>query len=86
MVPEDAREHCKEILGNFAHRYYPRHGIWGSEGMTLGAFVADDYAAWVNASRPRSITVERIESWKSRRLRAGRSASKVYEICSHWHG
>ena len=67
--------------------------------MPLGAFVADAYAAWINASRPgtaantleklnryfrtwypeplSSIAVERIESWKSRRLRAGRSASTV---------
>jgi hypothetical protein len=54
MMPEDAREQCKKLLGNFAHSYHPLHGIRGFEGMTLGAFVADDYAAWVNASRPRT--------------------------------
>jgi hypothetical protein len=67
--------------------------------MTLGMFIADAYATWVNASRPRTaantlerlhrhfrtwypepltaITVERIESWKARRLSEGRSPSTV---------
>jgi len=99
MTPEEARERCKKVLGNFAHGFHPFHGIRGSDGMTLGAFIADDFAAWVNVSRPRtaadtleklyrhfrtwypeplsSITVERIEAWKARRSRAGRSASTV---------
>ena len=54
MMPEDVGEHCKKILGNVAHSYDPHHGIRGPEGMSLGAFLADDYAAWVNASRPRA--------------------------------
>ena len=55
MMPETAREQCKKILGNFTHRYHVHHSIRRSEGMTLGAFVADDYATWVDASRPRSL-------------------------------
>ncbi len=54
MMPEGAREQCKKILGNFTHRYHPHHSIRQSEGMPLGAFVADDYATRVNASRPRT--------------------------------
>jgi site-specific recombinase XerD len=75
------------------------HGIQGTDGMTLGMFIADTYTRWVNASRPRTasntleklyrlfrtwyaepltvITVERIESWKARRLNEGRSPTTV---------
>ena len=38
-MPEDTQEQCKEIPGNFAHSHHPRHGIRGSEGITLGAVV-----------------------------------------------
>jgi len=99
LNPDEARERCRKVLGNVAHGNHPLHGIRGSEGMTLGMFIADAYTIWLNASRPRTavntleklhrhfrnwypepltaITVERIESWKARRLNEGRSPSTV---------
>src|SRR5437660_2324602 len=99
LAPEEARERCQKVLGNFAHGRHPLHGIGGTDGTTLGRFIADTYTKWVKASRPRTaantleklqrlfrtwysepltaITVERIESWKARRLNAGRSAATV---------
>jgi hypothetical protein len=99
LTPEEAREQCKQVLGNIAHGNHPLHGINGSDGMTFGMFIADAYTTWINASRPRTaantleklhrhfrtwypesltaITVERIESWKARRLGEGRSPSTV---------
>jgi len=99
IAPEEARERCQKVLGNVAHGCHPLHGISGSEGMSLGMFIADTYTTWVNASRPRTatntleklhrhfrtwypeplaaITVERIESWKARRLNEGRSPVTV---------
>jgi hypothetical protein len=99
IAPEEARERCQKVLGNVAHGCHPLHGISGTEGITLGMFIADTYTTWVNASRPRTaantlekshrlfrtwypepltaITVERIESWKARRLNEGRSPSTV---------
>jgi Arm DNA-binding domain len=99
LTPLEARERCRKVIGNVVHGNHPLHGIQGSEGMTLGMFIADAYTAWINASRPRtsantleklhrhfrtwysepltSITVERIESWKARRLSEGRSPSTV---------
>ena len=97
--PEDARDRCQKVLGNLAHGRHPLHGIGGTDGITLGMFIADTYTTWVKASRPRTaantleklhrlfrtwypepltaITLERIESWKARRLNAGRSAATV---------
>lgn len=99
IAPEEARERCQKVLGNVAHGCHPLHGISGTEGITLGMFIADTYTTWVNASRPRTaantleklhrhfrtwypepltaITVERIESWKARRLSEGRSPVTV---------
>jgi integrase len=99
VAPEDARERCQKVLGNFAHGRHPLHGLGGTDGITLGMFIADTYTTWIRASRPRTagdtleklhrhfrtwyrepltaITVERIESWKARRLNAGRSAATV---------
>ena len=99
IEPEEARQRCQNVLGNFAHGRHPLHGISGSEGMTLGTFIVNAYTMWINASRPRTaantleklhrhfrtwypepltaITVERIESWKARRLSEGRSPSTV---------
>lgn len=37
-----------------AHGNHPLHGISGSDGMTLGMFIADAYTTWVNAGRPRT--------------------------------
>src|ERR1700732_1989918 len=98
VAPEDARERCQKVLGNVAHGRHPLHGLGGTDGITLGMFMADTYTTWVKASRPRTaantleklhrlfrtwdpepltaITVERIESWKARRLNAGRSADR----------
>jgi integrase len=99
LTPLEARERCRKVLGNVVHGNHPLHGIQGSEGMTLGMFIADEYTPWINASRPRTsantleklhrhfrtwfaepltaITVERVESWKARRLSDGRSPSTV---------
>ena len=99
LAPEEARERCQKVLGNFAHGRHPLHGLGGTDGITLGMFIADTYTTWVKASRPRTaantleklhrlfrtwypepltaITLERIESWKARRLNAGRSAATV---------
>ena len=99
LAPEEARERCQKVLGNFAHGRHPLQGIGGTDGITLGMFVADTYTTWIKASRPRTaadtleklhrhfrtwypepltaITVERIESWKARRLNAGRSPATV---------
>ena len=99
LSPEEARTRCQKILGNVAHGQHPLHGIQGTDGMTLGMFIAEAYTTWVNASRPRTasntleklyrlfrtwypepltaVTVERIESWKARRLNEGRSPSTV---------
>ncbi len=99
LAPDEARERCQKVLGNFAHCRHPLQGIGGTDGITLGIFIADTYTTWVKASRPRTaantleklhrhfrtwypepltaITVERIESWKARRLNAGRSAATV---------
>ena len=81
------------------HGLHPLHGLGGTDGITLGMFIADTYTTWINASRPRTaantleklhrlfrtwypepltaITVERIESWKARRLNEGRSGATV---------
>lgn len=99
VSPEEARARCQKALGNVAHGRHPLQGLGGTDGITLGMFIADTYTTWVNASRPRTaantleklhrlfrtwypepltaITVERIESWKARRLNQGRSASTV---------
>jgi integrase len=99
LSPEEARVRCQKILGNVAHGQHPLHGIQGTDGLTLGMFIADTYTTWVNASRPRTaantleklyrlfrtwyaepltaITVERIEAWKARRLKDGRSPATV---------
>ena len=99
ISPEEARVRCQKIFGNLAHGLHPLHGIQGTDGMTLGMFIADTYTTWINASRPSTaantleklyrlfrtwyaepltaITVERIESWKARRLNEGRSPATV---------
>jgi integrase len=51
---DEARERCRKVLGNISHGTHPLHGIHGSEGMTLGMYIADAYTAWINASRPRT--------------------------------
>jgi integrase len=99
VAPEEARARCQKVLGNVAHGRHPLQGLGGTDGITLGMFIADTYTTWVNASRPRTaantleklhwhfrtwypepltaITVERIESWKARRLNEGRSPATV---------
>jgi hypothetical protein len=54
LTPEEARERCHKVLGNVVHGNHPLHGIQGSEGMTLGTFVADTYTTWINAIRLRT--------------------------------
>jgi integrase len=54
VSPEEARERCQKVLGNIAHGRHPLHSLCGTDGMTLGMFIADAYTNWVKASRPRS--------------------------------
>jgi hypothetical protein len=54
LAPEEARERCQKVLGNFAHGRHPLHGIGGTDGITLAMFIADTYMTWVKASRPRT--------------------------------
>src|SRR6187401_3037045 len=62
LAPQEARERCRKVLANLVHGIHPLHGIQGSEGMTLGMFIADAYTTWINASRPRTAanTLEKI--------------------------
>jgi integrase len=98
LLPGEARDRCQRVLGNFAHGRHPLQGVNG-EGPTLGQFVAETYAPWARANRPRTaentleklrrhfgtwfdeplttITMERLESWKNRRLNSGRKAITV---------
>src|SRR5882724_808392 len=98
LLPGEARDRCQRVLGNFAHGRHPLQGVNG-EGPTLGQFIAETYAPWARANRPRTaentieklrrhfgtwfdeplttITIERLESWKIRRLNAGRKAITV---------
>jgi integrase len=99
IEPDEARERCQIVLGNVAHGRHPLHGLGGTDGITLGMFIADTYTTWVHASRPRTaadtleklhrhfrtwfpepltaITVERVETWKARRLNEGRNPVTV---------
>jgi hypothetical protein len=54
LTLQEARERCRKVLGNEVLGNHPLHGIQGSEGMTLGTFIADAYTTWINASRPRT--------------------------------
>jgi len=54
IEPEEARERCQIVLGNVAHGRHPLHGLGGTEGITLGMFIAHTYTTWVHASRPRT--------------------------------
>jgi integrase len=54
IEPDEARERCQIVLGNVAHGRHPLHGLGGTDGITLGMFIADTYAPWVQASRPRT--------------------------------
>jgi len=54
IEPDEARERCQKVLGNVAHGRHPLHGLGGTDGITLGMFIADTYTTWVNASRPRT--------------------------------
>ena len=62
MEPDEARCRCQKVLGNVAHGLHPLHGLQGTDGITLGAFIADTYTAWINANRPRtaSNTLEKL--------------------------
>ena len=54
VAPEEARARCQRVLGNVAHGRHPLQGLGGTDGITLGMFIADTYTIWVNASRPRT--------------------------------
>ncbi|TLZ24677.1 MAG: DUF4102 domain-containing protein, partial [Gammaproteobacteria bacterium] len=54
IEPDEARERCQKVLGNVARGRHPLHGLGGTDGITLGMFIADTYTTWVNASRPRT--------------------------------
>jgi integrase len=54
IEPDEARERCLKVLGNVAHGRHPLHGLGGTDGITLGMFIADTYTTWVHASRPRT--------------------------------
>ena len=54
IEPDEARERCLKVLGNVAHGRHPLHGLAGTDGITLGKFIADTYTPWVQASRPRT--------------------------------
>ena len=54
LLPDEARERCQKVLGNVAHGRHPLHGLGGTDGITLGKFIADTYMTWVKASRPRT--------------------------------
>ena len=54
IEPDEARERCQVVLGNMAHGRHPLHGLGGTDGITLGMFIADTYTTWVHASRPRT--------------------------------
>jgi integrase len=54
IEPDEARERCQIVLGNAAHGRHPLHGLGGTDGITLGMFIADTYTTWVQASRPRT--------------------------------
>src|SRR5580700_12333335 len=54
IEPDEARERCQIVLGNVAHGRHPLHGLGGTDGITLGMFIADTYTTWVNATRPRT--------------------------------
>jgi integrase len=54
IEPDEARDRCRIVLGNVAHGRHPLHGLGGTDGITLGMFIADTYTTWVEASRPRT--------------------------------
>jgi len=54
LQPDEARERCQIVLGNVAHGRHPLHGLGGTDGITLGMFIADTYTTWVHSSRPRT--------------------------------
>jgi integrase len=98
LQPDEARDKCKQVLGNVAHGRHPLHGLNG-EGLTLGNFIEESYVPWVTTNRPRTaantleklqrhfgtwfaeplstITAERIELWKIRRVNTGRVPTTV---------
>ena len=54
LLPDEAQKRCQKVLGNVAHGRHPLHGLGGTDGITLGKFIADTYTTWVKASRPRT--------------------------------
>jgi integrase len=54
IEPDEARDRCQKVLGNVAHGRHPLHGLGGTDGITLGEFIANTYTTWIKASRPRT--------------------------------
>ena len=98
LLPEEARDKCRKVLGNVAHGRNPLYGLEGA-GLTLGQFIEETDRPWVTVNRVRTaanaleklhghfrtwfsepltaITIERIESWNSRRLNSGCKATTL---------
>lgn len=55
LTPDEARERCEKILGNVAHDRDPWEGIAAEpDAMTLGQYIRDHHAEWLEANRPRT--------------------------------
>ena len=73
---DEARAKCQQILGNIAHGRHPLEGLVGVAGLTLGQFIAEIYAPWAHANRPRTArnTLEKVRllfgSWFAEPLSA----------------
>jgi hypothetical protein len=52
VTPEEARERCQKVLGNVVHGLHPLHGLGGTDGLTLGMFIADTYTTWSTRVAP----------------------------------
>lgn len=70
-TPDEARERCEKVLGNVAHGRPPLEGLDGADGPTLGEFVADVYAPWTRARRPK---------WADAYL------DRLKALFGHWYG
>jgi len=54
LLPDEAREKCKKVLGKVAHGRLPLHVLLGVDGLTLGQFIDETYAPWTRADRSRA--------------------------------
>lgn len=76
VTPEVARANCQRLLGNIAGGRHPLEGLAGAASGSLGKFMADVYAPWAQANRPRTgkSTAEKVRcrfgSWYAEPLSA----------------